>query len=78
MNALFVYTCPAIGGRPKGCTTTILTGGFVGGPASDLGHHKAGNLRGELEQVRELLHHAAGRRVAEYLRADTRKKNKNT
>lgn len=45
-----------------------LTCGFIRGSPSDLGHHESRDLCSELQQVRELLRHAAGWSVPEHLK----------
>lgn len=44
-----------------------LTCGLVGGSSSNFSHHESRNLGGELQQVRELLRHGAGRGVPKHL-----------
>lgn len=50
------------------CVHLKLTCGFIRGSSSDLSHHESGHLGGELQQVGEFLHHAAGRCVPKHLK----------
>jgi len=45
-----------------------ITSGFVRGSSSDLSHHESWHLGGELQQVGELLRHAAGWSISKDLK----------
>lgn len=45
-----------------------LTCGFIRGSSSDLSHHESWDLCGELQQVGELLRHAAGWSIPKHLK----------